>query len=125
MSQTLAPRDVARKNQGERKLFPSIKPWGNGKKKGQKRVNTREKGQMRASTLLLLRPAACAQLLVLSGDFSCFSFSLVKLSQKCSQLIHRRFAPVFASGLESRNHFQNRQEKNEFYFSLPRKFLLD
>jgi hypothetical protein len=36
-----------------------------------------------------------------------------------------RSAPVFASGLEIRNHFQNRQEKNEFNFSLPQKFFLD
>ena len=47
-----------------------------------------------------------------------------KVSQKCSQLIHMRFVPVLASGLETRNRFQNRQEKNKLYFSLSTKNFL-
>jgi len=35
-----------------------------------------------------------------------------------------RFVPVLASGLETRNPFQNRQEKNEFYFLAARKIFL-
>jgi hypothetical protein len=35
-----------------------------------------------------------------------------------------RFVPIFASGLETRNHFQNRQEKNEFYFHCREEFFL-
>jgi hypothetical protein len=35
-----------------------------------------------------------------------------------------RFVPALASGLETRNPLQNRQEKNEFYFSSPKKFFL-
>jgi hypothetical protein len=46
---------------------------------------------------------------------ACRSFSLLKVSQKCSQLIHMRSCFSLASGLETRNRFQNRQEKNELY----------
>jgi hypothetical protein len=34
------------------------------------------------------------------------------------------FCPVLASGLESRNQFKNRQEKNEFYFFGREKIFL-
>jgi hypothetical protein len=36
-----------------------------------------------------------------------------------------RFIPALASGLETRNQLQKRQEKNEFNFSLPIKNFLD
>jgi hypothetical protein len=35
------------------------------------------------------------------------------------------FIVVLASGLETRNPFQNRQEKNEFYFLAAEKIFLD
>jgi hypothetical protein len=35
------------------------------------------------------------------------------------------FVAVLASGLETRNPFQNRQEKNEFYFFRCKKNFLD
>jgi hypothetical protein len=35
-----------------------------------------------------------------------------------------RFVLVLASGLETRNPSQNRQEKNEFYFLVAQKFFL-
>jgi hypothetical protein len=47
-----------------------------------------------------------------------------EISQTCSQLIHTRFV-VVASGLETRNQSQKRQEKNEFYFQLREKNFLD
>jgi hypothetical protein len=97
---------------------------GNAEKKCQKRVNTRENGQTHASTSLWLQPAAHVRSVVFWGNFWCCSFSLLKVSQKCSQLIHMRFFPVLASGLETRNQFQNRQEKNEFYFSIAEKNFL-
>jgi hypothetical protein len=95
---------------------PGVIRRGNAEKKSQKRVNTRENGQTRASTSLWAQPAAHAHLVVLSVNFWCCSLSPIKVSQKCSQLIHIRFVPVLASGLETRNRSQNRQEKNEFYF---------
>jgi hypothetical protein len=52
------------------------------------------------------------------------SFSLLKVSQKCSQLIHMRSCFCLASGLETRNRSRNRQEKNEFYFSSRPKIFL-
>jgi hypothetical protein len=97
-------------------LSPGAIRRGNAEKKSQKRANTRENGQTHASTLLWVQPAAHAQLVVLSMNSWCCSFSPMKVSQKCSQLIHIRFVPVLASGLETRNRSQNRQEKNEFYF---------
>jgi hypothetical protein len=72
---------------------------------------------------------------MLSSGFACSivvqvisarrSFSLQKVSQKCSQLIHTHSCFFLASGLESRNRFQNRQEKNEFNFSLRTENFLD
>jgi hypothetical protein len=111
-----APWEVARINQGEMELSPGVIRRGNAEKKSQKRVNTRENGQTHASTSLWVQPAAHGHLVVLSMNFWCCSFSPMKVSQKCSQLIHIRFVPVLASGLETRNRSQNRQEKNEFYF---------
>jgi hypothetical protein len=105
-------------------LSPGVIRRGNAEKKSQKRVNTRENGQTHASTSLWVQPAAHAHSAVLSGNYWCCSFSPIKVSQKCSQLIHMRFVPVLASGLEIRNRFQNRQEKNKFYFSLSKKNFL-
>jgi hypothetical protein len=97
-------------------LSPGVIRRENAEKKSQKRENTRENGQTHASTSLWVQPAPHAHLLVLSMNFWCCSFLPMKVSQKCSQLIHIRFVPVLASGLETRNRSQNRQEKNEFYF---------
>jgi hypothetical protein len=116
-----APWEVARINQGEMEPFSSVIRRGNAEKKWQKRVNTRENEQMHASTSQWLQPAAHAYLVVPWGNFWCCSCLPIKVSQKCSQLIHMRFVPVLASGLETRNRFRNRQEKNEFYFSSPKK----
>jgi hypothetical protein len=74
-----------------------------------------------------VRPARLARSIVVPGSFSSRSFSLLGVSQKCSQLIHRRSCFFLASGLETRNRFQNRQEKNEkkeFYFSSQPKIFL-
>jgi hypothetical protein len=125
MPHWLAPWVIARRSQGEMELPPSMIRRGNAKKKCQERVNTRENRQIDPSKSLWFQPAAHAQSIVLSGNFSCCSFSLLEVSQKCSQLIHMRFVPVLASGLETRNPLENRQEKNEFNFSSPRKNFLD
>ncbi len=124
MPHWLAPWVIAGRSQGEMELSPSVIPRGNAKKKCQERVNTRENRQIHPSKSLWLQPAARAHSVVLSGNYWCCSFSPIKVSQKCSQLIHMRFVPVLASGLETRNRFQNRQEKNKFYFSLSTKNFL-
>ena len=105
-------------------LSPGVICRANAEKKSQKRVNTRENGRTHASTSLWVQPAAHAHLVVLSINFWCCSFSSMKVSQKCSQLIHIRFVPVLASGLETRNRSQNRQEKNEFLFLIAKKKFL-
>jgi hypothetical protein len=92
----------------------------NVEKKRQKRANTRENRLWRASVIHWMRPGKLARSIVVPGSSSSCSFSRLKVSQKCSQLIHRRSCFCLASGLETRNRFQNRQEKNEkkeFYFS--------
>jgi hypothetical protein len=122
MPHGLAPRAVVPKNQPGMELISSVIRWRNPEKKCEKRVNTRENRELRAEMPPWLQPAARAQSIVCSGNLRCCSFSLLKVSQKCSQLIHMRFASVLASGLETRNPFQNRQEKNEFYFLAREKF---
>jgi hypothetical protein len=69
-----------------------------------------------------------ARSIVVPGISGSRSFSLVKVSQKCSQLIHMRSCFFLASGLETRNRFQNRQEKNEkkrILFFIANKKCLD
>ena len=80
---------------------------------------------MRCLPFLYQQGHAHAQSIVLSWTLSCSSFSLLGVSQKCSQLIHMRVVASLASGLEIRNQLRNRQEKNEFYFQLQRKNFLD
>jgi hypothetical protein len=119
-----APWEIAWKNRGVMQLFPDVICGRTAEKKCQKRAKTRENGKTRASILFRLQAAAHAQLVVLSGNFSCCSFLSVKVSQKCSQVIHMRLVSILASGLEIRNQLLNRQEKNEFYFSSPTKICL-
>src|SRR5207249_1623845 len=88
------------------------------------RVNTRENGHARARDSLWLPSVVPAQGNVPLAIFWGCSFSLLKVSQKCSQLIHMRFVAAFASGLETRNPFRNRQEKNEFNFFGREKIFL-
>jgi hypothetical protein len=102
-------------------LISSVVRWRNPAKKSEKRVNTRGNSKLHVSTPLWLQPAAHAQLSVRPGNIRCCSFSLVKVSQGCSQLIHMRIVLALASGLETRNPLQNRQEKNEFYFLIREK----
>jgi hypothetical protein len=96
-------------------------------KKRQKRVDARENRLCRAWAIRCMRRGRLARSVVVPGGPSFRSFSLLRVSQKCSQLIHRRCCFFLASGLETRNRFQNRQEKNEkkeFYFSsLTKNFL--
>jgi hypothetical protein len=62
---------------------------------------------------------------VLARSFWSRSFLLPEIFQTCSQLIHTCFVVVLASGLETRNRLQNRQEKNEFYFQFREENFLD
>jgi len=64
-----APWEIAGKNRRELSLFPGVIRRGNAEKKCEKRVNTRENAQTRASILLSLQAAAHAHSIVLSGNF--------------------------------------------------------
>jgi hypothetical protein len=119
-----APRGIARKNRRDMCMIPSVVRRRNREKKCENRVDTRENGQARSSMSLWLQPATHTHSIVLSGNFRYCSFSPVKVSQKCSQLIHTRVAPFLASGLETRNPLQNRQEKNEILFFGDEKIFL-
>jgi hypothetical protein len=65
-------------------------------------VNTRENGSTRRSVSLDQPSLVHAQSIVLRRSFPSCSFWVLEVSQKCSQLIHMRFAAAFASGLETR-----------------------
>jgi hypothetical protein len=112
------PWETARSNRATIELFPSIISLREVEKICQKRVNTRQNGSARRSVRFGHQSRAHAHSIVVSGSFLRRSFSRLEVSQKCSQLIHMRFAATLASGLESRNQLRNRQEKNEFYFQL-------
>jgi hypothetical protein len=102
-------------------LSPGAIRRGNAEKKSQKRANTRENGQTHASTLLWVQPAAHAQLVVLSMNFWCCSFSPMKVSQKCSQLIHIRFVPSSPAGLRLETGLKIDKKKMNFIFNCRKK----
>ena len=55
------------------------------------------------------------------------SFSPLRLSQKCSQLIHKGFVSASPAGLRLETAFKidkKKNEKKEFYFSSPTKMFL-
>jgi hypothetical protein len=60
----------------------------------------------------------------LLGELSMLFILAGKIPQKCSQLIHMRLVFVLASGLETRNPSQNRQEENEILFFWSQKNFL-
>jgi hypothetical protein len=98
----------------------------NAGEKGQKCTNTRENRLRSASVIHCMRPGNLACSIVVPGRSPSRSFLPLKVSQKCSQLIHMHPCFCLASGLETRNRFQNRQEKNEqkmnFIFHHEQKF---
>jgi hypothetical protein len=96
---SLIPREIARQNEGGIELVPSVIRWRNTEKKRQKCVNTSENGLGRASVIHSMCPARLAHLIVVQGSGLCRSFSLLKVSQKCSQLIHMRFVSASPAGL--------------------------
>jgi hypothetical protein len=63
---------------------------------------------------------AIAHSIVVPGSFSSRSFSLVKVSQKCSQLIHMRSCSASPAGLRLEIAFKidkKKMKKRGFYFS--------
>jgi hypothetical protein len=102
---------MAVENGSHIEMVSSVIRCRNVEQKRQKRTNTRENGLWRASVIHWMRPGKLARSIVVPGSSSSRSFSRLKVSQKCSQLIHRRSGFCLASGLEIRNRFQNRQEK--------------
>jgi hypothetical protein len=68
-----------------------------------------------------------ARSFVVPGSFSSRSFSLLKVSQKCSQLIHMRSFSASPAGLRLEIPFKidkKKNEKREFYFSSRTKIFL-
>ena len=125
---SLILRKVLREKGSDLEPISSVIRWRNAGKKRQTGVNTRENRLCRASTIPCMRPGRLARSIVVPGSFSSRSFSLLKVSQKCSQLIHMRSCFCLASRLETRNRFQNRQEKKRkkrSLFFITNKNLLD
>src|SRR6266576_2067547 len=108
---SLIPRKIVREKGSGLGPVSNLFRWRNAEKKRQKLADTREKRLCRASAIRCMRPGRLARSVVVPGSLSSRSFSLLRVSQKCSQLIHKRSCFFLASGLETRNRFQNRQEK--------------
>jgi uncharacterized protein involved in type VI secretion and phage assembly len=117
--------EIARSSRPLTELLPSVIRRSTVQKNCQKGVNTRENASRRRAAYVYHEARAHRQSIVLSRRFRCCSFSLLEVSQTCSQLIHTRFVVILASGLETRNQLRKRQEKNEFNFRLRQKNLLD
>jgi hypothetical protein len=65
--------------------------------------------------------------MAVQGSFLSRSFSLLKVSRKCSQLIHTRFVPASPAGLRLETAFKidkKKNEKKEFYFLSRTKMFL-
>jgi len=77
----------------------------NAEKKCKKRVHTSENWLPHFSLPWSLRSAVPARVIFFPRSFRCRPFSLVKVSQRFSQLIHMRLILILASGLETRNLF--------------------
>lgn len=116
---------IARSTQRVIELFPGMIRKLIVGKNCQKVVNTRENSFGGHLAWVYDGALVHAQLILLSRSLRCCSSLLLEIFQTCSQLIHTRFAAVLASGLETRNQLQKRQEKNEFYFQLRQKNFLD
>jgi hypothetical protein len=124
MPHGLAPRAVVPKNQAEMELISSVIRWRNPEKKCEKRVSTRENRELRAEMPPWLQRAARAQSIVCSGNLRCCSFSLLKVFQKCSQLIHMRFFPSSPVGLRLEIRFKIDKKKMNFIFWPREKIFL-
>ena len=125
---SLIPRKIVREKGSGLGPVSNLLRWRNAEKKRQKHVDTREKRLCRASAIRCMRRGRLARSVVVPGGPSFRSFSLLRVSQKCSQLIHRRSCFFLASGLETRNRFQNRQEKKRkkrILFFITNKNYLD
>ena len=81
---------------------------------------------LEAPCSVCLPRSSCAAVINRSvGEFSLLFILSAGSFSTCSQLIHTRFVAALASGLETRNQLRKRQEKNEFYFRLRPKKILD
>jgi hypothetical protein len=112
------PWAVARSKRATIELFHSVISLREVEKSCQKRVNTRGNASTRRSVRFHQQFRVHAHSVVVSSSLLRYPFSQLEVSQKCSQLIHMHLAAALASGLETRNQLQNRQEKNQFYFQL-------
>ncbi|HJW39202.1 MAG TPA: hypothetical protein VJ420_11365 [Candidatus Udaeobacter sp.] len=105
-------------------LISSVIRWRNPEKKCEKRVNARENRELHAEMPPWLQPAARAQSIVCSGDLRCCSFSLLKVFQKCSQLIHMRLPSSSPAGLRLETRFKIDKKKMNFIFLRREKIFL-
>src|SRR5947209_12791068 len=96
-----------------RAVLPRISAvsWCKAEKICQKRVNTRQNGPTRHSLRFGRQSRAPAHSIVASSSFLGCAFSRLDVSQKCSQLIHMRFAAALASGLRSEEHTSELQSR--------------
>jgi hypothetical protein len=111
LPQSLIPREIAPENGSGVELVSSVVRWRNAEKNRQKRINTRENGLRRASVTHWMRRDRLARCIVVPGSSSRRSFSLLKVSQKCSQLIHITFVSASPAGLRVEITFKTDKKK--------------
>jgi len=99
LPQSLIPREIAPENGFGIELVSSVIRWRNAEKNRQKYINTSENGLYAALAIHWMCPGRLAHSIVVPGSSSCRSFSPLKVSQKCSQLIHITFVSASPAGL--------------------------
>jgi hypothetical protein len=108
-------------------LIANVTSWGGPEENCQKCVNTRENRLRWVLAIDWTSSGGAARSFVVPGSFSSRSFSLLKVSQKCSQLIHMRSFSASPAGLRLEIPFKidkKKNEKREFYFSSRTKIFL-
>src|SRR6266550_9232163 len=118
------PGEIARRKRARIGLFPKAVSWCKAEKICQKRVNTRQNGPTRHSLRFGRQSRAPAHSIVVSSSFLGCAFSRLDVSQKCSQLIHMRFAAASPAGLRLEIRCEIDKKKINFIFNCGEKIFL-
>jgi len=118
------PEEIARRKRATIELFPKTVSWCKAEKICQKRVNTRQNGSTRRPLRFGHQSRAPAHSIVVSSSFLGCAFSRLDVSQKCSQLIHMRFAAASPAGLRLEIRCETDKKKINFIFNCGEKIFL-
>jgi hypothetical protein len=105
-------------------LLPSVIRRSTVQKNCQKGVNTRENALRHRAVYVCHEPRTQPQAIVLSRSLPSRSFSLLEVSQKCSQLIHTSFMAASPAGLRLEISCESDKKKMNFIFDYDKKIFL-